>query len=54
MDALMAFPTILLSIVISAVLGASMTNVVIALAIATTPHTARIVRGSVLIAREMQ
>jgi peptide/nickel transport system permease protein len=54
MDALMAFPTILVAIVISAVLGASVTNVVIALAIATTPHTARIVRSSVLVAREMQ
>jgi peptide/nickel transport system permease protein len=54
MDALMAFPTILVAIVISAVLGASVTNVVIALAIATTPHTARIVRSSVLVTREMQ
>ena len=54
MDALMAFPTILVAIVVSAVLGASVTNVVIALAIATTPHTARIVRSSVLVAREMQ
>jgi peptide/nickel transport system permease protein len=54
MDALMAFPPILISIVISAVLGASVTNVIIALSIATTPHTARVVRGSVLVAREMQ
>ena len=54
MDALMAFPTILVAIVVSAVLGASVTNVIIALAIATTPHTARIVRGSVLVTREMQ
>jgi peptide/nickel transport system permease protein len=54
MDALMAFPAILISIVISAVLGASVPNVVIALSIATTPHTARIVRGSVLVVREMQ
>ncbi len=53
MDALMAFPAILIAIVISAVLGASIINVVIALSIATTPHTARIVRGSVLVAREM-
>jgi peptide/nickel transport system permease protein len=30
------------------------TNVVIALSIATTPHTARIVRSSVLVVREMQ
>ncbi len=54
MDALMAFPAILLAIVISAVLGASITNVVIALSIATGPHTARIVRGSVLVVREME
>jgi peptide/nickel transport system permease protein len=54
MDALMAFPAILLAIVISAVLGASIVNVVIALSIATSPHTARIVRGSVLVAREME
>jgi peptide/nickel transport system permease protein len=53
MDALMAFPAILLAIVISAVLGASIANVVIALSIATSPHTARIVRGSVLVVREM-
>jgi peptide/nickel transport system permease protein len=54
MDALMAFPAILLAIVISAVLGASVVNVVIALSIATSPHTARIVRGSVLVVREME
>ena len=54
MDALMAFPAILLAIVISAVLGASVVNVVIALSIATSTHTARIVRGSVLVVREME
>ncbi len=54
MDAMMAFPAILLAIVISATLGASVTNAVIALAIATTPHTARIARGSVLVVREME
>ena len=54
MDALMAFPAILLAITVSATLGASVTNVVIALSIATTPHTARIVRASVLVVREMQ
>ncbi len=54
MDALMAFPAILLAIVISAILGASIINVVIALSIATMPHTARIVRGSVLVVREME
>ncbi|MGA9866876.1 MAG: ABC transporter permease [Acetobacteraceae bacterium] len=54
MDALMAFPAIPLAIVISAVLGSSVVNVIIALSIATTPHSARIVRGSVLVVREME
>lgn len=54
MDALMAFPAILLAIVISAILGASVLNVVIALSIATAPHTARIVQSSVLVVREME
>ena len=39
---------------ISSVLGASVTNVVIALAIAATPHTARVVRASVMVVREME
>ncbi|MDQ4134849.1 MAG: ABC transporter permease [Pseudomonadota bacterium] len=54
MDALMAFPAILLAISVSAVLGASVPNVIIALSIATTPHTARIVRASVLVVRELE
>jgi len=54
MDAWMAFPAILLAIAVSATLGASVTNVVIALSLATTPHTARIVRASVLVVREME
>ena len=54
MDALMAFPAILLAISVSAVLGASVQNVIIALSVATTPHTARIVRASVLVVRELE
>ena len=54
MDAFMAFPPILLAITVSAVLGASVTNVIIALSVATTPHTARIVRASVLVVRELE
>jgi peptide/nickel transport system permease protein len=54
MDAFMAFPPIILAIAISATLGGSVTNVVIALAIAATPHTARVVRASVLVVREME
>ena len=53
MDAMMAFPAILLALTVSATLGASVMNVVIALSVATTPHTARIVRSSVLVVREM-
>ena len=54
MDAFMAFPSIILAIAISSVLGASVTNVIIALSIAATPHTARVVRASVLVVREME
>ena len=54
MDAFMAFPSIILAIAISSVLGASVVNVVIALSIAATPHTARIVRASVMVVREME
>ena len=54
MDAFMAFPPIILAIAISAVLGGSVTNVIIALSIAATPHTARVVRASVLVVREME
>ena len=54
MDGFMAFPSIILAIAVSAVLGASVTNVIIALSIAATPHTARIVRASVLVVREME
>ena len=54
MDGLMAFPAILLAIALAATLGASELNAVIALTIAYTPRTARIVRASVLVVREME
>ncbi len=50
MDGLMAFPGVLLAIALAATLGPSEVNVMIALAIAYTPRTARIVRGAVLVA----
>jgi peptide/nickel transport system permease protein len=53
-DALMAFPAILLAIGVTAVLGPSTANVVIALAIVYIPRTARIVRASVIVLREME
>lgn len=53
MDALMAFPAILLAIAIAAALGPSAFNAVIALSIVYTPRTARVVRSTVLVVREM-
>jgi peptide/nickel transport system permease protein len=53
-DALMAFPAILLAIAITAVLGPSTIDAVLALAIAYIPRTARIVRASVIVLREME
>ena len=47
-DAMMSFPDILLAIALVAVLGASMTNVILALAIVYTPRVARFVRASTL------
>jgi peptide/nickel transport system permease protein len=53
-DAFMAFPVILLAIGITAALGPGSINAVIALAAVYTPRTARIVRASVLVVREME
>lgn len=53
MDALMAFPAILLAIAIMAALGPHEINVVLALGIVYTPRTARIVRASTLAVREL-
>ncbi|MBV9111872.1 MAG: ABC transporter permease [Hyphomicrobiales bacterium] len=53
-DALMAFPAIFLALGITAVLGPSTIDVVIALAVAYIPRTARIVRASVIVLREME
>jgi peptide/nickel transport system permease protein len=53
MDALMSFPAILLAVAITAALGPSAVNAVIALTAVYTPRTARIVRASVLVVREL-
>jgi peptide/nickel transport system permease protein len=44
-DSMMAFPTILLYLIIIAAVGASATNVVIAITVAGIPGVARLVRG---------
>lgn len=53
MDGLMAFPGVLLAIALAAALGPSAMNAVIALTVAFTPRTARVVRSSVLVIREL-
>jgi peptide/nickel transport system permease protein len=53
MDALMAFPAILLAIAIAAALGPSAINAVVALSIVYTPRMARVVRSTVMVVREM-
>lgn len=53
MDALHAFPAILLAIGINAVLGPQIHSVIIALAFAYVPRTARIVRAAVLVIRRL-
>jgi ABC-type dipeptide/oligopeptide/nickel transport system permease subunit len=51
-DIMIAFPGILLAIVVVTVLGVGVTNVMIATGIASVPIYARLVRGSVLSAKE--
>lgn len=53
MDVLMAFPGMLLAIALVAVLGPSLTNVVLALVVIGWVGYARLVRGQVLRAREL-
>jgi peptide/nickel transport system permease protein len=52
MDAMLAFPGILLAMAIVATLGSGLTNVMIAVGISSIPGFARLVRGSVLSAKE--
>lgn len=47
-DALLAFPALLLALAISAVLGPNLRNTIIAIGVAFTPFLARIVRGEAL------
>jgi len=52
-DAMMAFPDILLGIALVSILGASLWNVILALTIVYTPRVARVVRASTLVLREL-
>lgn len=51
-DTMLAFPGILLALVVVAILGASLPNVMIAVGVGEIPRYTRLVRGSVLSARE--
>ncbi|MDR9483271.1 MAG: ABC transporter permease [Salibaculum sp.] len=52
-DAMMAFPDILLALSLVAIFGGTMINVIMALSIVYTPRIARIVRASTLVIREL-
>ncbi|WP_067727955.1 nickel transporter permease [Oceanobacillus damuensis] len=54
MDILLAFPGILLALAIVTVLGGSLVNVIIAVAISSIPVFARIVRGSTLSVKKLE
>lgn len=51
MDALMAFPSLMLAIAIAASLGTGLLNVIIALGVAYSPRTARVARAAVIAVR---
>ena len=53
-DGMLAFPTILLALAIIAVFGASLNNLILALVVTGTAGKVRLVRGQVLILREVQ
>jgi peptide/nickel transport system permease protein len=54
MDALFAFPALVLALVINTILGTSLTNAIVAIAIVSTPGFARLARGSTLAVRERE
>ena len=52
-DVILAFPSFILAMTITAILGNSIPNVIIAIAIAYIPYFVRLTRGEVLSAREL-
>ncbi|WP_223478520.1 ABC transporter permease [Oricola indica] len=53
MDAVLAFPTLVLALAIVAILGPSLINALVAIAVVSIPSFARLARGSVLVVREL-
>lgn len=54
MDIILAFPSLLLALVLVAVLGPGLTNAMIAISIVNQPHFVRLTRASVLAEREKE
>jgi peptide/nickel transport system permease protein len=54
MDVIFAFPSILLALAITAVLGPSLTNAVLAIAVVNLPVFARIARAQTLVVRQLE
>lgn len=54
MDGMMAFPFVLLSIILMTILGSGVPNVILAIGIANVPNFARIVRGQVHIVKTQE
>ncbi len=52
MDIILAFPSLLLALVLVAILGPSLTNAMIAIAIVLQPHYVRLTRASVMAERQ--
>jgi peptide/nickel transport system permease protein len=54
MDGLMAFPGVILAIAIMAAVGPRVENVIVSLAVVSTPRLARVIRSAVLQIRQLQ
>lgn len=54
MDVLFTLPSIILAIALAGLLGATLQNVIIAIAVVTTPSLARVTRAPTLVARQME
>jgi len=54
MDIVLAFPLLLLALVVLSLFGQSLCNIMVAVAVASVPQYARVVRGSVLAVKRME
>lgn len=54
MDVIIAFPSLILGLALVALMGATMTNIIIAIAFGATPSFARIARGAVIAQRDRE